>query len=173
MSRLTTMSPAAIKAVFSPDSDSDLFFLLTIYDPANPASVVMRLSDGYTQRISETADDVVYGTVSNGNNFIFLPMQISLPTEEEAQAPRCSLTINDVSRYAIPLIRSITSPPKILMQLVLSKTPNIIEAEFNGFYISKFTYNASTVTAELSMIDYEREPFPAHSFSPLYFPGLF
>lgn len=173
MSRLTTMSPDAIRAVFSPDADSDLIFLLTIYDPANPSNVVARLADGFTQRISETDDEVIYGVVSNGYQFTFLPIEVSLPTEEEAQAPRCSITIHDVTRHIVPIIRTINGPPKIKMELVLSKTPDNVEVSFDGFYINSFTYNADTVSASLSMIDLEREPFPMHSFTPRYFPGLF
>lgn len=173
LSRLTTMSPEAIRAVFSPEADSDLYFLLTIYDPSNPNTIVARLSDGFTQRISETNDDVVYGVVSRGNNFIFLPMEITLPSEDQAQAPRCSLTLHDVTRYLIPIIRTLNGPPSIKLELVLSKTPDVVEASFSEFYLNGITYNADTVTAELSMIDYEREPFPMHSFTPLLFPGMF
>jgi len=175
MSRLTSMSPAAIRAVFSPDSDADLILLLTVYDPQDPAQVVLRLADGYTGRITalETPDDVVYGVRSRNNDFIFLPLEISLPSEDEAQAPKCSLVLNDVSRYAIPIVRTIVGPPKITMELVLSSSPDVVEASFAGFYINSFTYNAESVTAELAMIDYEREPFPQHNFSPAYFPGMF
>lgn len=172
MSRLSSMSAEAIKAVFSQESDADLIVLLTFYDPdTNQPSV--RLSDNYTSRISETSEDVVYGVTSRGNNFTFLPLQITLPQEDEAQAPRMSIVINDVTRYVIPIVRSLSKPPKVLMELVLSKTPNVVEASFSGFYVSSFTYNADQVTCELGMVDYEREPFPMHSFSPKYFPGLF
>ena len=173
MSRLTTMSPEAIRAIFSPEADSDLLFLLTVYDPADGTTVVTRLADGFTKRISETDNEVVYGVTSRGQDFIFLPMEISLPTEEEAQAPRCSIILRDVTKYVIPIVRTIVGPPKVKMELVLSKTPDIVEATFNGFYISSFSYNADSVTADLSMIDYEREPFPMHSFTPAYFPGMF
>ena len=173
MSRLTTMSPDAIRAIFSPEADSDLLFLLTIYDPTNPSTVVARICDGFTKRISETADEVVYGVTSRSQDFIFLPMEISLPTEEEAQAPRCSIILRDVTRYVIPIIRTIVGPPTVKMELVLSKTPDTVEASFAGFYISNFSYSADSVTADLSMIDYEREPFPMHSFTPAYFPGMF
>lgn len=173
MSRLTTMSPAAIKAVFSPDSDSDLLFLLTIYNPEDPTEVVARLTDGFTQRLSETVDEVIYGVVSRTNQFMFLPMEISLPSEEEAQAPRCSIVLRDVTRNIMPIIRTLNGPPKILMELVLSSTPDTVEASFSGFYISGFTYNSDTITGDLSMINYDREPFPAHSFTPAYFPGMF
>ena len=173
MSRLTTMSPDAIRAIFSPEADSDLLFLLTIYDPTNPSTVVARICDGFTKRISETADEVVYGVTSRSQDFVFLPMEISLPTEEEAQAPRCSIVLRDVTRYVIPIVRTIVGPPTVKMELVLAKTPDTVEASFSGFYISNFSYNADSVTADLSMIDYEREPFPMHSFTPAYFPGMF
>jgi hypothetical protein len=167
------MSPAALKAVFSPDSDDDLLILLTIYNPANESQVLFRLADGYTKRISETADEVMYGVTSNGNDYTFLPMQISLPSEDEAQAPRCSIIMYDVTRYLTPIIRTIDAPPRIKLELVLSKSPDIVEVSFSDFYISSFNYNSDSVTAELAMIDYEREPFPMHSFTPRYFPGMF
>ncbi len=173
MSRLTTMSPAALRAMFSPDGDSDLIFLLTIYDPINTDTVMFRIADNFTQRLSETDVDIVYGVKSNGQDFVFLPIQISLPTEEEAQAPRCTLVLHDVTRLATAWIRTITGPPKVKMELVLSKSPDIIEASFSGFYITSFNYNVETVSAELAMVDYEREPFPMHTFSPAYFPGMF
>jgi hypothetical protein len=159
--------------MFSPDADSDLILLLTIYDPINPETVMFRIADNFTQRLSETDVDIVYGVKSNEQDFVFLPIQISLPTEEEAQAPRCTLVLHDVTRLATAWIRTITGPPKVKMELVLSKSPDIIEASFSGFYITSFNYNAETVSAELAMVDYEREPFPMHSFSPAYFPGMF
>jgi len=173
MSRLGTMSPAAVRAVFSPEADSDLYMLLTIYDPTNPATVIARLADGYTQRISETDDDVVYGVVSRGNNYIFLPMNISLPTEVEAQAPTCSITMHDVTRYIMPLIRQLNGPPSVKLELVLSSTPDTVEASFSEFYLTGITYNAESVSGNLSMIDYSREGFPQHSFTPFLFPGMF
>lgn len=173
MSRLTSMSPNALRAVFSPEADDDLIFLLTIYDPINPNVVIARLADGFTQRISETDTDILYGVKSNGQDFIFLPMSIGLPSEEEAQAPRCSITLHDVTRHVTPIIRTITASPTIKMELVLSKSPDVVEVSFDGFYINSFIYNADTVTASLSMVDLEREPFPMHSFTPRYFPGMF
>jgi hypothetical protein len=167
------MSASALRAVFSPDADDDLFILLTIYDPEDENQVVFRLSDGYTKRISETANEVTYGITSNGNDYTFLPMQITLPSEDEAQAPRCSITMYDVTRQLTPIIRSISSPPKIKLELVLSKSPDVVEISFSDFYISSFKYNADSVVAELTMIDYDREPFPMHSFTPKYFPSMF
>jgi hypothetical protein len=134
---------------------------------------IIRLSDGFTKRISETADEVVYGVTSRGKDYMFLPIQVTLPQEDEAQAPRCSITLNDVTRYVTPIIRTITGPPKVTLELILSSTPDTVEVSFSGLYITSFTYSADSVTASLAMTDFEREPFPMHTFSPRYFPGLF
>ncbi len=184
MSRLTSMSPAALRAVFSPESDADLIMLITIYNPSNSTEALYRIADGFVDdpnnpgkalRLSTTDDEqVVYGVVSNGHEYTFLPVQVSLPNEDESQAPKCSMTIHDVTRYLIPFIRQqLTGPANVKLDMVLSTTPNIIEASFTGFMLTSVTYNANTITADLTMVNYDREPFPQHSFSPIYFPGLF
>jgi hypothetical protein len=173
LSRLTSLSPNALKAVFSPDSDDDLIILLTVYNPANESEVLVRLSDGFTKRISETDDEVIYGVTSNSFDYTFIPMQISLPSEDEAQAPRCSIVMHDVTRYLTPIIRTMSAPPRIKLELVLTKSPDVVEVSFSDFYINNFSYSKDSVTADLAMTDYEREPFPMHSFTPRYFPGMF
>lgn len=184
MSRLTSMSPAALKAVFSPESDANLIMLITIYNPINPAEVLFRISDGFVDdpinpgkalRLSTTTDEqVVYGVSSAGIEYTFLPIEVTLPNEDESQAPKCSITIHDVTRYLIPFIREqLTGPANVKIDMVLSSTPDTIEASFSGFMMTSVTYNATTVSAELTMVNYDTEPFPQHSFSPIYFPGLF
>jgi hypothetical protein len=174
MSRLSTMSPAAIKAVFSPESDSSLIVLLTLYLPDSPGQAIL-LSDSWKQRLPafETATEVVYGVISRGLNYIFLPLEITLPSEEDGQPPRSTIILHDVTRNLTPIIRGLTSPPKVKLELVLSSSPDTVEASFSGLYITNFSYNATSVTAELSMIDYDREPFPSGRFTPSLFPGLF
>ena len=172
MSRLSSLSPAALKAMFSTESEDTLITLVTIYDPVTQA-VAVRLADNYLTRISETSDEVVYGVTSRSNNFIFIPMQISLPSEEDNTAPKCSLVISDVTRYITPLIRELQGPPRVLVELVLTSSPSTVEAFFADFYISNISYNADSVSAELTMIDYQIEPFPCFTFTPSYFPGIF
>jgi len=179
MTRLATMNPAAIKAIFSPESTDTLITLLTFYDPDDQNRVIGKIADGYTQRLpdedeeDEEDEEIVYGVVSRGENYGFLPVQITLPTEEEAQAPRASLAINDVTRILTPKIRTLTGPVRVKMELVLSSTPNEVEVSFDYFYISSISYTRDTVNCSLSMINLDREPFPVHSFTPSYFPGLY
>jgi hypothetical protein len=176
MSRLTRLSPEAIRAMFSSETDQTLIMLLTIYDPADEDEVVFRFADNYTQRITSltTDEDVVYGVPSRGQDYVFLPMEVSLPAEQDTGVGSCTLRLQYVTREAIELIRTeLTKPTKIQIELVLSGSPNTVEAIFPGFYITSATYNADSISFDLTMINLAREPFPCYNFIPSYFPGLF
>jgi hypothetical protein len=140
---------------------------------------VFRISDNWKERLSYTTDEeVIYGVKSTKSGFerqfIFIPVEIELPQETDSGETSCRLTINYVTQELIDLVRSsLTQPADVAIELVLSSSTNIIEAEFTGFFITNVNYNASQITFELNMIPLSREPFPAYNFTPLYFPGLF
>jgi hypothetical protein len=175
MSRLTKLSPAAIKAMFSSETDEQLITLLTIQNPSQPNAPI-RLADSYIQRLNSltTDDEVVYGVTSRGNNYVFLPLEITLPSEEDAGVGRCNIVLNYVTTEAIQLIRDhLTNPTQVNLELILASNPEYVEASFPGFFITNATYTSSQITLTLDMIDYTREPFPCYNFTPNYFPGLF
>lgn len=176
MSRLSTLSAAAIRAMFSSETDENIIMLLTIYDPDNEDEVAFRFADNYTQRITSltTDEEVVYGVPSRGQDFVFLPLSIGLPAEQDTGMSTCTLTLQYVTREAIELIRTeLTKPTRVQIELVLSGSPSTVEAVFPGFSITSATYNANSITFELTMINLAREPFPCYNFIPSYFPGLF
>lgn len=174
MSRLTSMSANALKALFDIESDDTIITLLTIKQ--NPDIGIysdIHLTDTAVTRISETADDVLYGVVSNSTTYSYLPLEIVLPNDDATVAPKCSIVLHDVTRYIVPILRALTGPPEIQLQLVLFKSPDTVEISYSGFKLTNISYNANTITAELTIPSLEVEPFPMHSFTPAYFPGLF
>lgn len=176
MSRLSTLSAAAIRAMFSSETDENIIMLLTIYDPNNQDEIAFRFADSYTQRITSltTDEEVVYGVPSRGQDFVFLPLSIGLPAEQDTGMGTCTLTLQYVTREAIELIRTeLTKPTRVQIELVLSGSPSTVEAVFPGFSITSANYNADSITFELTMINLAREPFPCYNFIPSYFPGLF
>lgn len=173
MSRLNTLSAESIRQLQSPDADSTFITLLTIYDVDN-TTPILYLCDNYTARISETSEDVIYGVVSRGQNYTFLPLTITLPNEDQNGAPaRCRIVIRDVTRYLTPVIRGLTAPPRVKIELVLSKTPDLVEISYEELFISNFQYTSEQVSADLSAVELDREPIPAYSFTPQFFPGQF
>jgi hypothetical protein len=177
MSRLSTLSATAIRAMFSSETEQAVAMLLTIYS-IDGTTVVARLADNFNKRISETDADIVYGIRSRSNDYVFLPMEISLPSESQDGNSNCSIKFNFVTTEAIQIIREqLTGPVKILLELVLtdgtSADVNNVEATFSGFYITSASYNAESISLNLGMINYNTEPFPAYNFTPKNFPGLF
>lgn len=174
MSRLSTLSPAAVRAMFSADSNEILITLVTIKaDTSIGIPEDVHMADNYTQRLSEDNAEVYYGVISNGIEYPFIPLQITLPNDDHNAAPVCSLTISDVTRILLPTMRTITGAPEVIITLVLNSSPDTIEIEFIGFKLTNISYTADAITASLTMPSLEVEPFPAHAFTPAYFPGLF
>lgn len=175
MSRLSTLSSNAIRAMFSQETDEQLITLVSITNPQTPSQPV-RLANGFTGRLASltTDEEVVYGVTSRGNEYVFLPLEITLPNEDDSGIGDCNIVLNYVTQEAIELIRShLTTSTPVSIELILSSSPDYVEAEFTGFYIISATYNAQSITLSLSAINYNREPFPCYTFTPKYFPGLF
>ena len=92
MSRLGSLSPAALRAMFSQDADDTLAVLITISGTGLPSP--LRLTDNYTQRLITTDDEVIYGIVSRSNNYIFIPFDIIFWTSCHSKLPFSFITIN-------------------------------------------------------------------------------
>jgi hypothetical protein len=66
-----------------------------------------------------------------------------------------------------------TTALNVSIELVLTRTPDVLEISFPGFLMSGITYNANSIVADLNVESLAIEPFPAHTFTPSYFPGLY
>lgn len=168
---MRTLSATALAAIFAPESDDNLITLLTFDhdDLADP----IRLCDHSLGRISETDEEVVYGVTSRTEDYIYLPMEVTLPTDDQMSAPRMQIVIRDVTRYLIPVIRSIPTSIPVTIELVLASDPDTVEATFSGFELAGITYNRDQVTGDLSIPTLTAEPFPAGTFTPASFPGIY
>ena len=113
------------------------------------------------------------GTVSNGENFIFYPMQITLPDDSEESVTSANLVIDNIDRTIMQEIRQMTDSPTVTMQLVLASSPDVVEAEFDNFKFDSISADALTITGQLSLGHFHREPFPGTSMLPSNFAGLF
>lgn len=170
MSRLTSMSPSALRSVFAPESDDTLIVLLTL--SGSNITETIRLADNYNQRLQITDEDIIYGLKSRGNDYLFLPFEFNLPTEDDS-SPRASINLYDTNKQLLPLVRSLTTAPNINIELVLASNPDIVEVDFGDFLLSNIRYNAETISGDLVLESFENEPFPSGTFTPSYFPGLF
>lgn len=170
---MTTVSLNFREAAFAAETGRVLIALLTIDHPdlAEP----IRISTDPTQRLEEltTDEEVVYGTVSRGETFLFCPVRIRLPDDKDDGPGEMTLEVDNVHRDLTATIRSIFTPASITVEMVMDNDLDTVEAQWPEFLLTNISYDATTITGTLKLETLEREPFPAGSFSPAYFRGLF
>lgn len=113
------------------------------------------------------------GITSNGNDFSFLPFDISLPDDPDNGQHRARLAMDNVDRQIVQAIRSLNSAPTITIQIVRYSDPDVIEAEWTDFKLTRASYDKFRVEGDLTIEEFTTEAFPALTFSPSLFPGLF
>jgi len=110
---------------------------------------------------------------SNGNVYLAYNFDIQLPTDEDNDVPQAQLVIDNVDRALTQAIRTIQTPPTIRIMVVLASAPDTLEVDMPDFLLTNISYNASTITATISIENFLQEPFPGDLFTPTQFPGLF
>lgn len=153
------ISSAARASIFSGSTD-DVFAILLTIDHADMAEPIRVCSGGVDM-------------TSRGNSFIAFPFDLSLPDDDGDRPPRARLAIDNIDRRIVAAVRGLTSPPSVLIEIVRAAAPDVVEATFADFKFTGITYDSKAVKGNLSIEDFTAEPYPAATFSPSLFPGLF
>lgn len=145
-------------------------YLLTVTHAS--LATPLRLSSDPTER--QSVDPLLYGTTSRGEFYAFLPMSLTLPDDSPDTPPAIRVTIDNVARTLIPLLRSISTPAQVTVEMVLASAPDDVEATWPEFDLFNVGYDdAISVTADLGIPSFATEPYPAGTYSPAYFRGLY
>ncbi len=157
------------KELFAQESGQVPIFLLMITHPslADP----IRLSTDPTERFS--TDPLMYRTQSRGMDFLYLGVEVTIPDEQDQSPPTSKLTISNITREIIPLARSVSTPPSVKMELVMSSDLDTVEMTVPAMNMTNLQYDANKLVFDLTIDALTTEPFPAGTFSPAYFPALF
>ena len=119
--------------------------------------------------VNNTAD-----VTSNFETYTAFPFTIDFPPADgEDQLPRVTLVIDNIDRSIIAELRDIDSAPTIDVSVILAAVPDTVECGPLQFTLKSIDYDAQVITAELGFEDILNEPFPAGTFTPTDFAGLF
>ena len=155
-------------ALFAQESGEVVIFLLTITHDELEDPIY--LTTDATER--KSTDPLVYRTMSRGIEFLYAGIQVTLPDEQDKSAPVSKLTISNLDRRMIPLARSVSTPPSVMVEAVLASAPDDVEMTWPAFDMSMLTYDAAFLEFDLTIDAMVTEPYPGGTFSPAYFPGL-
>ena len=170
---MTTTSLNFREAAFSPETGRVPIALITLSHEDLVDDI--RISTDPTGELTELTTDLekVYGTTSSGKDYIFLPVRIKLPDDTDEGPGEMQLEFDNVHRAYTETIRSVYTPVTCKVDIVMDNALDTIDASWPEFQLTNISYNATTITGTLRLETLESEPYPAGSFVPSYFEGLF
>lgn len=110
--------------------------------------------------------------VSRGNTFQACGFEIILPSDDGEAIPNVKLTIPNADREIVEWIRGFPTAPTLMMEIVLSNQPDIVERSIDWMRLSNVTYDAIQITGTLAVENVLSAGFPGEKYSPVRFPGL-
>ena len=116
---------------------------------------------------------------SSGNQFakyydhLPFPFEVNLPNDEAGAEQAVKLRIDNIDQTISGTLKSLTTPPTVTIQIVLSDDPDTVEQEtpelvWQATDIDQFTVQG-TLTGPLVL----HTSYPMEDFTPSVFPGLF
>lgn len=163
-----TISDNAKQAMFAPQTDEAFIILITI--EGEGLNDPIRVSSDPTQLLVNAG---VRGTVSRGDEYLYLPVEINLPQQDDTGVSRATLSIDNIDRRVVEAARRATKGLSVTIEIVLSSDPDVVEASLPDFSFESVRYNAFTVTGDISIEYFDLEPFPSFRFTPSLWPGIF
>jgi len=109
---------------------------------------------------------------SRGNVYLAFPFDVDFPGQDEQSPGEARITIDNIDRSIVNLVRSIIAPPSVTMEVVLASSLDVVEAAFLNMTLRNVSYNSKTVTGYLRFEDIVVEPV-TYAMTPERFPGLF
>lgn len=154
-----TLSSNALAAVFAQHSEEAFLMLVTF----------THVPTAETYHAALNTENVT----SNGIVYTATWFEIQLPEISNRSPQGCQVTMDNVDLRLVGLLRSITQPLQVTIQVVLASSPDTIEMEFTDLVLREATWDAAKISGRLVSEDPLNQAFPAHLYEPRTFQGLF
>lgn len=153
------LSTAALQAAMAQNTN-EAFILLVTFVHAPTLE---------TYRCCLNTEDIT----SNGNVFTATYFEITLPEDGDRAPAGCQITVDNVDRRLVGLLRKITEPLQVTVQVVLASQPNVIEMEFTDLVLREAQWDEYKISGMLASEDPLNQVFPGHLYDQKSFPGIF
>jgi len=110
---------------------------------------------------------------SRGQRFVAFPFEVDLPGDSADSVQRVTLRIDNVDRQIVSALRLVREPPEVSLEVIRRESPNVVEAGPFVMSLVEARYDAASIEGELVFEDVLDAPFPADTYNPADYPGLF
>lgn len=110
--------------------------------------------------------------VSNGITYYAFPFKFTLPEETET-ARKATIVIDNIdTTIGAFVLEAGKTNITVLIKIIMANTPDVYEL-IQEFTLKHAVVTRSTVSGELSYMDYMQDAFPKLRKTPSTFPGIF
>ncbi|MFP1683332.1 DUF1833 family protein [Alloalcanivorax sp. C16-1] len=112
----------------------------------------------------------------NGQTYMALPFELTLPPDSEDEVPALQLKIDNVDRSLAAILRSVTDPPSVDVEILRVDEAGTVTSEMGplSFSLLDASIGAAAVTLKIGyLVDVLNEPATKEIFNPSLAPGLF
>ena len=162
-----SISSATRSALYAQETD-EVFVLLLEFDNELDNAQPIRLALSNVNYNSTCG-----GIYTDAPLFVGAFFQIELPSETGEDINAVRVAIDNVDQQIVEAVRNSVGKPKVRLWVVLSSTPNVVEAGPFRFRLENATYDNFYVRGELVYEDVVNRRWPQHDFTPHNTPGLF
>lgn len=152
-------SSATIRSILALDSQDAFILLMTLIDNET--------SNRYYAALN-TQDIVSRGIVFTASYFEFI-----FPSDSDEAPTGCQVTIDNVDLRLVDLLRRVTKPIGVIVELVVAARPDQVEMQITDLLMREISWDASTIQGTLVSDDPLNARFPSDIYEPRTFGGLF
>lgn len=102
---------------------------------------------------------------SGGITYTPYPFEIILSDDDGERLPEVSLTIDNVHRDLVEIVRTMLEPPEITVKLVLSSDPDTVELTLSNLVLRNVDWDAYTLKGILYSDDILNQRYPEGTMS--------
>jgi hypothetical protein len=119
-------------------------------------------------RVVNNTEDII----SRGNTFLACGFEIILPNDDGESMPTVKLTIPNADRQIVEWIRGFPVAPNLMLEIILSNQPDVVERSVDWMTLTNVTYDALQISGTLAVENVLSGGFPSEKYSPVRFPAL-
>lgn len=156
---MRTLTLPAVNSMMAEDTSEVWLTLLTMnhVDLPEPIRVVNNLVN----------------MTSRGNEYVAFPFEFNLPLDDAESLPSVQIKIDNIELLVMETIRGLSSPPNVVIEVVLASSPDLVEMAIYDMTMREANYDAQEITADLVIEDVLNQRWPANTYNPAQFAGLF
>lgn len=111
--------------------------------------------------------------VSRGNTFLPFTFAMAEPSDPGEGSPSVSLSMSNTDLRLIELVRALPGKVQVIAEIVTASSPNTVQKGPYTLDLDSGTGDEKQISAKLSYLSIYNKRFPALTYNPQDFPGVF